>query len=124
MTILYFHQDPLTWDKLNEELGGTDAPNKSNYSTSSVEVPRSAEEISANYDYIDREDTTEDLTEEHEDVYDHLSEMTGVDGVIGPFTMPEQLNFSIPWKTQEDVDTNELAKFISINLLPDHSVAI
>ena len=108
----HIRQDPLTWDKLDKELGGNDAPNKSNYSTSSVQTGKSVEEISANYDYVDREDTTDDLLEENEDVFEHLKELTGVDGVSGPFTMPEQLNFSIPWKTQEDVDTNELAKFI------------
>lgn len=54
----------------------------------------------------------DELVDTNEDVFDHLKVLTGVEGMVGPFTMPEQLNYSIPWKTHDDVENNELSKFI------------
>ena len=46
------------------------------------------------------------------DVREHLDEVLGMEDGGGFVTIP-QLNYSIPWKTVQDVEENELAKFTS-----------
>lgn len=66
---------------------------------------------------VDSDDDVANLMEEpvenlfnSQDVAEHLDELLGKEDQGGFVTIP-QLNYSIPWRTVEDVADNELAKF-------------
>ena len=75
------------------------------------------EEDDENEEY-GRVEYTDDPVEtlfDSQDVREHLDEIIGMeDG--GAFVTIPQLNYSIPWKTVQDVEENELAKFT-----PEHT---